>query len=256
MDNQLEGVRWVHHEVAVYEGLDLVSLRMFRDQVVGTALGALDRRIDALRASEHLVERTFAAESVADLWQATIEGFLLTTQSMHERGLRSLMYAMGTRLGWEQAKCLRLRKAAWSDGAKDSLQSEFERLFGARIHLFGDYGDLDLLWTLGNAIRHGEGQSVKRLHDLWPSLWTQRLVPGMPLPGGRVVPDNVPSPPFSRITLPRALLDQMIETVFGFWEDIEFVRCNSWMREETETEAFKAIWRQARRARELNRAWP
>lgn len=256
MENSLEGVRWAHHEVAVFEGLDRTALELFRDKVVNASIDTLDRQIDALEHSENEAERAFGVDVYAELRQSTIEGFLLTIQSMHERSLRSLMFAMAVRLGWPKADCSKLQKALWALGEKRSVQSEFERLFEAPIHWFGRYEDLDLLWTLANALRHGDGASAQRLHEMCPSLWTQWLAPGSLLPGGRFVPDNAPAyPRFGRITLTRALLDQMIMTVQGFWEDVEFVRCNSFKQRHRSTDVFMDTLRAARRAREGEHVW-
>jgi hypothetical protein len=256
MDNPLEGVRWTHHDVAVFDGLDRTALKLFRDEVVNASIGALDRQIDALERSEDEAERSFGVDVYAELRQSTIEGFLLTTQSMHERGLRGLMFAMATRLRWEKADCSKLQKVLWALGEKRSVQSEFARLFEAPIQWFGRYDDLNLLWILASAIRHGDGASAQRLHEICPALWTQWLAPGSPLPGGRVVPDTAPAhPSFGRITLTRALLDQMIMTVQGFWEDIEYVRCNSFSRRHKSTDVFMDTLRAARRARDSERVW-
>jgi len=48
----LEAVRWEHHEVAVYSGLDLPSCATFRREVVLAAVEPLDTKIDALENSE------------------------------------------------------------------------------------------------------------------------------------------------------------------------------------------------------------
>lgn len=250
----LEAVRWEHHEVAVYQALDLPSFATFRREVVFTALDALDDKIDVLRNSEEDVERVFAAEHYADLRQSTIEAFLLATQSMHERALRGLMVGMAGRKTCPGDKIQQIQRCTL-DGKGPNLQRFFQELFDAPLEWFGIHADLQFLHLLGNALRHGNGDSAIKIHQCAPSLWITWLPPGSTIAGLRTVPRDAPRhPAFDTITLPRSLLEQMMMAVTAFWEDIEFVRCNSFSK-KSEVEKHMNELRSKRTRRSHERVW-
>ncbi|PPT72986.1 hypothetical protein XarbCFBP8150_00570 [Xanthomonas arboricola] len=234
----------------------MVALTMFRDDVISPSIEALDAKIEILRNSEHEVEQTFAAESYGDLRQSTIEGFLLTTQSIHERGLRELMLGMAGRKGWSKTKVSEIRTAPWSSDKRPSLQIIFEALFDAPIAWFGLHDDLSFLNLLCNALRHGDGSSAEQLHGIAPSLWMNWLPPGTKIGNLYTVPEDAPRhPALNTITLPRCVLDQMMMAVFAFWEDIEFVRCNSFSRRHSSAELHMDELRIKRSMRDESRVW-
>jgi len=251
----LEAVRWEHHEVAVYSGLDLPSFATFRNEVVLAALEALDTKIDALRNSEEEVERVFAADHYADIRQSTMEAFLLATQSMHERALRGLMVGMAGRKGWPVGKIQQIQRCSL-DGKGPNLLRFFQELFDAPMEWFGVHADVQFLHLLGNALRHGNGGSAIKIHQCAPSLWITWLPPGSTIAGIRAVPLDAPRhPAFDTITLPCVLLEQMMMAVRGFWEDIEFVRCNSFSRKSEGVERHMNELRNKRALRSSERVW-
>ncbi|HID7998838.1 TPA: hypothetical protein ACXIFB_000736 [Stenotrophomonas maltophilia] len=251
----LEAVRWEHHEVAVYSGLDLPSFATFRREVVLAAVEALDTKIDALENSEEEVERVFAVDHYADIRQSTIEAFLLATQSMHERALRGLMVGMAGRKTWPAGRIQQIQRCSL-DGKGPNLLRFFQELFDAPMEWFGVHADLQFLHLLGNALRHGNGDSAIKIHQLAPSLWITWLPPGSTIGGLYTVPLDAPRhPAFDTITLPRVLLDQMMMAVRAFWEDIEFVRCNSFSRKCEAVEKHMKELREQRARRSNERAW-
>lgn len=256
MVDNLEELRWNHLDLAITAANHLYTLRMYREELVRPSLRSLDEKIEALARSGDPVD-AFAHDDFADLHHATVEGFLLTTQSMWERGLRGMMVAVATREKPELA--VAVKKALWAPGKPDGIQAHFNALFGASLEWFGCPQDLTVLQTLGNALRHGDGRSAELLHDLCPSLWTQWLPPGAAFQiGDREyrVPDHAPRhPSFDHITLPGDLLEQMMLTVQWFWEDIEFVRCNSFMRKAGSVVRMLEDLRTSRRDRAQQRHW-
>ncbi|NIJ78146.1 hypothetical protein FHT08_003266 [Xanthomonas campestris] len=254
----LTQIRWPDHSIAINAGLDLHAFAMFRDEVVGPSLDALERRIDEMEKSDNLAERAFGADSYAELHHRTVEGFLLTTQSMHERSLRGLMIGMAKAKKWTSDEQRKIKLADWSTGKK-GVPALFHSLFDAPIHSFGDPTDLNVLRVFGNVLRHGDGPSAEELHNLCPSLWSQWLPPGTVLEVAgiqlRFPKDALPHPLFENITLPRNLLDQMIATVVGFWEDIEFVRCNSFSNSNRGIQAHLEELTRNRESRPANRIW-
>ncbi|MCD0265092.1 hypothetical protein JWH11_01280 [Xanthomonas melonis] len=231
---------------------------MFQSEVVIPSLDTLERRIEEAEKSDDIVESTFGSDAYADLHHSTIAGFLLTTQSMHERSLRGLMIAMARRKKWAADDQNKIKVADWSKGSR-GVPALFQVLFDAPIHSFGDQTDLRVLRLFGNVLRHGDGPSAEELHELCPSLWSQWLHPGtiLEVAGGqlRVRNNAPPHPPLENITLPRILLDQMISAVVGFWEDIEFVRCNSFTNTNSRIQAHLAELTRKHESRSANRVW-
>ncbi|WP_155616903.1 hypothetical protein [Xanthomonas translucens] len=254
----LAQIHWHDHSAAVGAGLDLHAFAMFRDEVVAPSINALESRIEEMGRSDDIADRDFGADAYAELHHSTIEGFLLTTQSMHERSLRGLMIAMAQRKKWTTNEQRKIKVADWSNGNK-GVPALFQRLFDSPIQAFGDQADLNILRVFGNVLRHGDGPSAEELHNLCPSLWSQWLPPGtvLDIAGFQLQfpPDGPPHPRFENITLPRSLLEQMISAVVGFWEDVEFVRCNSFSNTNTGIQRHLADLTRKRESRSANRVW-
>jgi hypothetical protein len=127
------------------------------------------------------------------------------------------------------------------------------------VTAFDPYGDLDLLQHLGNAIRHGDGRSAEKIHILAPSLWFNWMGPGEVVHTGPytvVVPKDAPKhPSFKEVTLEERLLEQMIQSMKNFWQDLEYIRCNSFRSQADSTTREMEKWADARRNRQTDRVW-
>lgn len=249
----LESLRWPSLDLALNASLNMQALELYRDEVVRPALATLDGKHAEARASDEPA-KAFWESMLEDAHALSVEGFLLTVQSLFERGLRRMMAAAAHQRGQDVGAT---RKAVWDAERKDGVHQLFEVLFDAPLSLFGPPEDLELLQVLGNALRHGDGASAERLHKLVPSLWHHWLPPGTVIPGlGFQVPETAPRhPSFDNITLPVALLEQMIQSVLWFWEDVEFVRCNSLPRKHHSTVRFLDELREKRSQRASLRVW-
>lgn len=254
----LSQIHWHDHSAAVGGGLDLHAFAMFRDEVVAPSLDALERRIEEMEKSDNIEDCDFGVDAYAELHNSSMEGFMLTTQSMHERSLRGLMIAMAKSKKWTTDDQRKIQVADWSKGSK-GVPALFQRLFDSPIQAFGDQADLNILRVFGNVLRHGDGPSAEELHNLCPSLWSHWLPPGtvLDIAGFQLrVPPNDPShPPLKNMTLPRSLLEQMISAVEGFWEDVEFVRCSSFSNKNTGIQRHLADLTRKRESRSTNRVW-
>lgn len=232
------------------------SLQLFRDSVIIPSLRAIDHEIQENIRSDNPAAVFFEGD-LADLFQATVESYLLAVQSMWERGLRRLLISREMRL-YGDGKINALRRATWSSDG-NSLQYHFERLLAVSMTEFDSYEDIDLLQNLGNAIRHGDGPSAKRVYELAPTLWFNWLVPGTIIQAGPfefTVPHDAPKyPSFDNVTLQDIVLQQMIQSVTDFWMDLECMRCNSFRnRDESVVKRLKA-WPEERRQRRAKRVW-
>jgi hypothetical protein len=127
------------------------------------------------------------------------------------------------------------------------------------LQSFNTYSDLDLLHVFGNALRHGDGPAAQKLHERCPSLWWNWLAPNTHIAAGSfsiIVPADAPKHPnFADITLPEAVLEQMMQSVIWFWEDIEHIRCNSFKRKHTSVVEKIDRWRLERLDRPGKRVW-
>lgn len=244
------------------------SLQLFRDVVVLPSLRALDREIEeSVRNGEP--GSVFYESHLVDLFQTTVESYVLAVQSIWERGLRSLLILRERRLNGGR-DVDKLQNAGWStehtaptmftkSTRADSLQSHFQRLLAVPMTAFDSYGDLDLLQHLGNAIRHGDGRSAKRVHDLAPTLWFGWLAPGFVVQAGPhnvTVPHDAPKyPSFDNVTVQKIVLEQMIQSVTHFWEDLECMRCNSFRRKDEVVVRHLESFLEERRSRYIKRLW-
>lgn len=247
---------FLDHESLGFPAGHARSLQLFRDSVVLPSLRAVDREIEENARSDD-PGAVFFESDLADLFQATVESYLLAVQSMWERGLRSLLVSREKRLhGGGEVNAL--QKATWSNGI-NSLHCHFERLLTVPITAFDSYDDLNLLQNLGNAIRHGDGPSAKRVHELAPTLWFGWLAPGTSIQAGPyniTVPPDVPKfPSFDDVTLQKIVLEQMIQSVADFWEDLECMRCNSFRNKHESVVRHLEVWNEERRHRRIKRVW-
>jgi len=247
---------WLDHEsVGLLATSHIQSLTLFRDNVVRPSLRALDHELVRLRNSDDPTS-VFMEDDFAELFQKTVEGYLIATQSMWERGLRQLLINRDAKLN-HGMNANTLQKATWSERSP-GIQSYFEALLGVPLQAFDSYADLDLLQSLGNAIRHGNGASAQRVYTICPALWHSRLPPGIVISGPfsiQVPLDASDTPSFDSITLPQPLLEQMLQSVVWFWNDIEHMRCNSFQRKHETVVRKIDDWRSERLQRTIQRYW-
>ena len=259
-DFDISGYALLDHESLGYTFSNLHPVELFQGSVVRPSLAALDAEISRLQASDDPANRFFSSH-LEDLFQASVEGYVLTTQAMWERGLRSMLLTrekkLATGIGLEK-----IERAVWrlANGTKgNDLHQIFEKLMGFPISAFDAYEDLDLLQSLGNAIRHGDGAAARRVHELAPGLWWNWIPPGetyMAGPFQVTTPEDGPThPSFSAITMPQVLLEQMIQSVLWFWQDIESIRCNSFERKDVSVVRHLASLSAERALRASKRVW-
>jgi hypothetical protein len=226
----IESIVLAEHDSLFMATTHVNALEKFRDRVLTPSLRSLEAAIDDARNSEDVCIASFMAEDLAELHHDSVAGYVLVVQSMWERGFRRMLVERAKRSGKSSSDIAELLRATWPN-----LHAPFEELFGLPLSAFDSYQDLDLLQTFGNAIRHGDGKAAKKLYESCPSLWINFLPPGhqVVLPGLTItVPPNAPThPSFHEITLPVAVLDQLLQSSIWYWEDIEYIRCNSFGRQ-------------------------
>lgn len=255
-DCDIASYAWIDHESIGFPSSHIDTLELFRDSVVRPSLRALDAEIQKHQGSENPAA-AFFVDDYAALSQTTVEGYLIALQSMWERGLRSMLILREKSLIHDAQPAV-LERALWGDKPA-CLQGHFQRLMGLPLQAFESYSDLDLLQGLGSAIRHGDGAAARRVHQLCPMLWFNWIAPGEEIVAGpfRITAplDSPKSPSFDKITLPEAVLEQMIQSVLWFWEDIENMRCNSFRHQHHSVLAKLSAWQAERPCRRGARLW-
>lgn len=254
----IEILTWTDHASVMFPVNHISSLQMFRESVVRPSLSALRAKIDQVNLSDD-VSYEFEHEEYAELHHETIEGFLLTTQSMFERGLRRLLVDRARLLKSKPNLINKLQCASWARVGGKDLHEYFQLSMRIALNSFDSYDDLSLLQLIGNSVRHGDGSSAQKLHDSYPSLWPNWLPPGtiIPLPDRsmKLSGDGPTHPSFESISLPENLLEQMIQSAIWFWEDIEYVRCNSFINKHPSVIEKLQLQRVARKDRHRMRVW-
>lgn len=255
-DCDITNYAWLDHDSIGFPFSHLESLQRFRESVVQPSLQALDEEITKHQGSSDPAA-VFMYDDYAALYHTTVEGYLIAVQSMWERGLRAMLIQREKKLR-QTPKPQVLERATWGSQSPN-LEDYFFELMGVPLRAFDSYPDLDFLQSLGNAIRHGDGASARKVHQLCPNLWFNWIAPGDEIVAGpfHIVTshDGPKNPPFELIALPEAVLGQMIQSVMWFWEDIENMRCNSFKRKHHSVVAKISAWQASRAHRHSSRIW-
>ncbi len=232
------------------------SIEIFLESVVTPTLESLN---DKLRQAEFNDDDSyvFVHEELAELHHITVQSFILAVQSLWERALRRTLVEADKRM-FAGSQIEAIQGAHWAEQGK-GLQYYFHRIYGFSLANMYAYSDLNILQTLGNAIRHGNGKSTTRLYSLAPNLWQMWTPPGTIIKAGPFTVETAksqsPYPPFESITLTEDLLHQMISSVLDFWMDLESLRCYSLRRIAEGTLRSLAEWQEERINRRSNRVW-
>lgn len=229
----------VEHDVLRMALVHIVSLEEYRDHVVYPSITAISDKLDEISKSSDEAA-VFMLGDFEELKKSTIQGFIIAVQSMWERGFRGMLSACESKMH-NGIELIAIKKAKWID-KKGGLQDHFQRLIGISMRSFTSYDDLDLLLKLSNGIRHGDGHSSNQVYGLCPSLWPYPAVPEQ-------------TPPFSEIVVPIEALQQMIQSVIWFWEDVENIRCNSFKLKAPIVERKLLSWSSDIHQRALKRVW-
>ncbi|WP_242169261.1 MULTISPECIES: hypothetical protein [unclassified Pseudomonas] len=183
----------------------------FLNLVVEPALAGLDRKAVELAKNPDQAIASIQALDHINLTAKTSMALCLGIQSVWEQQLRSyLRNCIGSlQLGDELQK--RLDDVKWGD----KMNSLFLDVRGIDFQSFDSYGHLDLLQTLGNVCRHGEGKSAMKLRKNHTGLW--------PHWADTVKYPNVPvtyRAPVDGIRIPVGLLRELVNAVVLFWLDM------------------------------------
>ncbi|MGX5217504.1 hypothetical protein ACVTMO_02445 [Pseudomonas segetis] len=206
--------QWKYSAVDVYAKRYGIVAQEFLALVVAPSLDALDHRFEALRISGEAVKIAFESPDHIDLFDKTCMSFCLAIQSLWERQLRTYLGRCPNAFHVEGVTRDKLEKAVWGTD-NDHIGGLFRRIRGLELDAFDSYPVLNKLQLLGNACRHGDGPSGRKLYKHHPELWP---------PLAWSVPGSVsaaPSPLVDHIDISREHLTEFVNAIDVFWVDME-----------------------------------
>jgi hypothetical protein len=219
------------------------TVRMYLEQVVTPALLTLDRRIATLDTSDE-PGAVFEKADTEAVKEATLQAFCLSIQSLWERQLRGYLVSCATEFGRGDL-VKKIERATWID-----LQSYFRELRAHALSAFASFPELDLLRTVGNVCRHGDGAAARKLHADHPEFWPPKSE-GLEVFGLDAHIDDEPRA--DALLVSAETLANFVSAIIAFWDDAEFIYINSLTskhssvlrRLQDEEAAFRARWRGA-----------
>lgn len=242
----IESFTWDNLQADVYLGQHAEAVRLYMERVAIPALNAIEARRQELLLSPY-PGAVFEQSDIDILRRSTIEAFILSVQSLWEKQLRTFLSACARELRHSDSYVRSLETSDWPGLAK-----RFRELRGLDMVAFDSFLDLDRLQLLGNACRHGNGKSARRLYECWPELW-----PHIPATFPAAVPlaphataEQSSEPAFSEAVLSHAVLDRMSRAVIWFWDDHSYIYTNSIKRKHYSVETTLARMRAARALRD------
>ena len=179
--------------------------------VVDPSLEALHRMRNEWAASPD-PSAAFGVLEATDLIYKTNMAFCLSIQSLWEQQIRGYLKecVQGEMLDYPIDK---IEAAKWGT----QLEGHFFKIQCIQLSSFDSYPSLLLLHLLGNACRHGDGESARRLWIDYPDLW----------PGQEYYPFIDPAattpPSIQHVNISHSLLTEFVTAIVWFWDDMEYI---------------------------------
>jgi hypothetical protein len=194
-----------------------LTIQSYFNDVIAPALATLEAKIAELAESDW-PGSVFAHADMQVMLRESKIAFGLSIQSIWERQLRSYLRGCLRDLRPGEGLEAKIEKANWKE-----LQKWFRELRGIALDAFPSFPMLDALQHLGNACRHGDGDSANELARRFPDLWlVTPAPPPMPhLPPGTSAPS--PSLRVASMDIPVARLSEFVAAISSFWRDHEYI---------------------------------
>lgn len=197
---------WKHSIVDVIANRYGVAVEEYLLWVVKPSLAALEIRRQELAAGDdpHL---RFEHHHHIHLTKRAAKAFCLGIHSLFEQQLRT--YLDGCAFGYtiEGVTQRELEVAPWGE----RMNALFLRVRGISLEDFDSYRVLTQLQMLGNACRHGDGDSSRKLYHAHPTLW--------PMVSLGVKDESAPPFEFAQITSEH--LTRYVAAISLFWMDMQ-----------------------------------
>ncbi|CUX70552.1 MULTISPECIES: hypothetical protein [Agrobacterium] len=187
------------------------TLENFIKDVVEPGLASLDSKITEY-AEKGGAWEAFAVPDLKAVRRETTVAFSLAIQSIWERQLRGYLQRCVAELYPKRADLHDMTQSnKWV-----VVEALFLNLRGVALTSFPSYSVLSTLHLLGNAARHGEGQSVTKLRREHPEFWPE-------MPFG----DYTPLVHLGKLLVTLEHLRHFSEAIGAFWDEIEIIRLRS-----------------------------
>lgn len=164
----------------------------------------------------------FVHANLVDQRAVTAAAMCLSLQSIWERQLRQYLLSCVGYAAAEAGLRAKIQRAPW-----DQLQTLFCQLRGVSMNAFLPYPDLDLLMSLGNVCRHGDGDSARKLWVSHPALWPDHCRTPLPdllaLEAGVVKMVEPSAPSATQINITTSMLERFAASIADFWSMVEYL---------------------------------
>jgi hypothetical protein len=223
--------RWKNCYADVLTSKHDMTIESYFNDVIVPALATLDEKIETLENSDR-PGAVFAYDDMKGILRESKLAFCLAIQSIWERQLRAYLRGCAKELRPGDAIGAKIERAVWKD-----LCKHFRELRDIDLEAFPSFDSLDVLQHLGNACRHGDGNSAtelaRRCPDLWPDIPPLPPMPHMP-PGSPWIelPRTV-----DRMDIPVERLRSLVAAIAQFWRDAEYIYNESIDRKDPHLEA-------------------
>jgi hypothetical protein len=201
---------WKHGWADAYAHRNGDIAEEFLDLVVKPSMVALEKKHLELASSDDIVIAGFAANDHRDLINKTNMAFCLSIQSLWEQQLRRYLGDCVSSLGIEGVTTDELEHVSWGE----RINKLFQYVRGIDLTVFDSYVTLNKLQLLGNACRHGDGKSSRKLFKLHPEL----------------CPEQYPSVQSVRWSVD--LLAEFVDAIILFWMDMEILGLESFANDD------------------------
>jgi hypothetical protein len=178
------------------------------------ALDTLGEKIESLNNGDW-PGTVFAHADMTDMLRESKLAFGLAIQSIWERQLRAYLRGCAGELRPGEPIGAKIERANWKE-----LRKCFRDLRDIDLEAFPSFDILDVLQHLGNACRHGDGDSAAELARRCPDLWaTMPPMPHMP-PG---LPPIELLRTVALMDIPVERLRAFVAGIAEFWRDAEYI---------------------------------
>lgn len=157
--------RWKNCYADVLTSKHDLTIESYFNDVIVPALDTLTEKIETLGKSDW-PGAVFAQADMTDMLRESKLAFGLAIQSIWERQLREYLRGCAGELHPNEPIGAKIERANWK-----RLRKYFRKLRGINLEAFPSFDTLDLLQHLGNACRHGDGDSAAELARRCPDLW-------------------------------------------------------------------------------------
>jgi hypothetical protein len=211
--NMTAPYKWTVGLADAYASFYGPTVQDFLSLVVQPSLAALELKRQELASNPNDAVAVFGLFDHEQLISQTQRAFALAIQSLLEQHLRTYLTTCARGQTIEGVTQKKLETGTWGK----VLNGVFFKVRGLELDKFDSFPVLSQLWLLGNACRHGDGDSARDLHALHPELWPKPpLFPWLNADATAVLP-----PPVHTLQITLEVLQRYVAAIALFWMDMQ-----------------------------------